>query len=100
MSGPLALFAKALIDSADDIGFNGPTTASNSTITNVLYPIYFWAGAIAVIIIIVAGFFFVTSHGDPSLVTRAKNAIIGAVIGLVVIFLAFGITAIVIGAVS
>lgn len=92
-----AQFAKAIISGADDIGFNGPTTASNATIANILYPVYFWAGVAAVIVIIVAGFFFVTSHGDPNLVTRAKNAIIGAVIGLVVIFLAFAITAIVIG---
>lgn len=97
MSGPLALFATALIKGADDIGFTGPTAANNKTITDILYPVYFWAGVAAVIVIIVAGFFFTTSHGDPNLVTRAKNAITGAVIGLVVIFLAFTITAIVIG---
>ena len=97
MNSPLTYFAEAIIKSADDIGFSGPTTASSSTIANVLMPVYFWAGVIAVIVIIVAGFFFTTSHGDPSLVTRAKNAIMGAVIGLVVIFLAFAITSIVVG---
>lgn len=89
-------FAKALVNS-NDIGWTGITTADNTTIANVLYPIYFWAGAIAVVVIIVAGFFFTTSHGDPALITRAKNAITGAVIGLAVIFLAFAITAIVVG---
>lgn len=97
MSEVLTFFAKALIDDPSKIGVPGPTTADSATITNILYPVYFWAGVSAVIVIIVAGFFFVTSHGDPSLVTRAKNAIVGAVIGLVVIFLAFGITSIVIG---
>ncbi|MEO5949246.1 MAG: hypothetical protein ABIP74_02495 [Candidatus Saccharimonas sp.] len=97
MNQQLALFAAALINGAKDIGFTGPTKADNSTIANLLYPVYFWAGVVAVIVIIVAGFFFVTSHGDPSLITRAKNAIMGAVIGLAVIFLAFAITAIVIG---
>lgn len=97
MSGSLAMFAQALIGGAKDIGFTGPTTANNATIANVLYPVYFWAGVAAVIVIIVAGFFFVSSHGDPALVTRAKSAIMGAVIGLAVIFLAFAITAIVIG---
>jgi cytochrome bd-type quinol oxidase subunit 2 len=95
--GPFTFLAKALIGGAKDIGFTGPTSASSSTITNILYPVYFWAGVAAVIVIIVAGFFFTTSHGDPNLVTRAKNAITGAVIGLAVIFLAFAITAIVIG---
>lgn len=93
----LTQFAEAIIKGADDIGFSGPTEASDATIANVLYPVYFWAGVAAVIVIIVAGFFFVTSHGDPNLVSRAKQAIMGAVIGLVVIFLAFAITSIVIG---
>jgi len=97
MSVLLTSFAKTLIGGAKDIGFTGPTTASDATITNLLYPIYFWAGVIAVIVIIIAGFFFVSSHGDPALVTRAKSAIMGSVIGLAVIFLAFVITAIVIG---
>jgi len=97
MTGSLSLFAKTIIEGAKDIGFTGPTTASNTTIANVLYPVYFWAGVAAVIVIVVAGFFFVSSHGDPALVTRAKSAIMGAVIGLAVIFLAFSITAIVIG---
>ena len=94
---PLTQLAAALIKSADDIGFTGPTKADNTTIANILYPVYFWAGAIAVIVIIIAGFFFVTSHGDPNLISRAKSAILGAVIGLAVILLAFAITAIVIG---
>lgn len=97
MSGPWASLAAALISGANDIGFDGPVKADNATIANILYPVYFWAGVAAVIVIIVAGFFFTTSHGDPSLVTRAKSAITGAVIGLVVVLLAFGITAIVVG---
>jgi Ni,Fe-hydrogenase I cytochrome b subunit len=96
MSGPWT-FVAALINGANDIGFTGPVKADNTTITNILYPVYFWAGVAAVIVIIVAGFFFTTSHGDPNLVTRAKNAITGAVIGLVVVLLAFTITAIVVG---
>jgi len=62
-----------------------------------MFPIYYWAGAIAVIVIIAAGFFYVTSNGNPQQVTRAKNAILGAVVGLIVVLLAFTITAIVLG---
>lgn len=97
---PFTYFAEAIIKGADDIGFSGPTKADSDTIANILLPVYFWAGVAAVIVIIVAGFFFVTSHGDPNLVSRAKQAIIGAVIGLVVILLAFAITSIVIGVFS
>jgi hypothetical protein len=42
-------------------------------------------GVAAVIIIIVAGFSYVSSNGDPSKAANARSAIIGAVIGLVVI---------------
>jgi hypothetical protein len=69
-------------------------------VKNILLPVYFWAGVIAVIIIIVSGFLYVTSNGNPSQVTRAKNAIIGAVVGLIFVLIAFGITTMVLGAVS
>lgn len=89
-------FADNLISGTKDIGFQGPTS-DKGLIANILLPVYFWAGVAAVIVIIVAGFFFVSSHGDPALVTRAKSAITGAVIGLVVILLAFVITNIILG---
>ena len=62
-----------------------------------MYPVYFWAGVIAVVVIVVAGFYYVTSNGNPQQVTRAKNAILGAVVGLIVVLLAFAITAIILG---
>jgi hypothetical protein len=46
---------------------------------------------------VVAGFYYVTSNGNPQQVTRAKNAILGAVVGLIVVLLAFAITAIILG---
>lgn len=78
----------------------GIPDASNFTIKNILNAVYFWAGVIAVIIIIIAGFMYVLSMNNAQQVTRAKNAILSAVIGLVIIFLAFAITNIVIGGVS
>lgn len=86
----------ALIDSGD-IGFDGPKSA-DAALKGVLNGVYFWAAAIAVIIIVVAGFLYTTSNGDPAQVTKAKNAILGAVIGLVIVIFAFGITNFVLGA--
>lgn len=43
------------------------------------------SGAVAVIIILVAGFSFITSGGDPAKVASARNTILYAAIGLVVI---------------
>lgn len=81
------------------IGLSGPTS-DKDLIRNVLMPVYFWAGTLAVIIIVAAGFMYVLSSGNPQNVTRAKNAIIGAVVGLIVVLLAFGITNMILGGIS
>lgn len=78
----------------------GIPSAANFSLKNILNAIYFWAGVIAVIVIIIAGFLYVTSAGNAQQIARAKNAILSAVIGLVVVLLAFAITGIVIGGVS
>lgn len=78
----------------------GIPDASGFSIKALLNAAYFWAGAVAVIIIIVAGFLYVTSANNAQQVARAKNAILSAVIGLIVVLLAFGITNIVIKGVS
>lgn len=70
----------------------GIPSGDSFKIIDLLNAVYFWAGAIAVIIVIVAGFLYVTSANNASQVTRAKNAILAAVIGLVIILLAFTIT--------
>lgn len=72
-------------------------TPAGDVLKNALNAAYLWAGIICVIIIVVAGFMYVSSAGDASRVTKAKNAIFGAVIGIVVILLAFAITNFVIG---
>jgi hypothetical protein len=43
---------------------------------------------VAVIVIIIYGFQMITSYGDSGKATAARNAIVGAVVGLVVIALA------------
>ncbi len=78
----------------------GIPSASSFNIKNILNAVYLWAGIIAVIVVVIAGFFYVFSRGEAQQVTRAKNAILGAVIGLIVIILAFAITNIVIKGVS
>jgi hypothetical protein len=90
------LIQLAALLSPSDIGFDGPTSGGN-IMANVLNAVYFWAGAIAVIIIVVAGFLYTTSNDNQAQLTRAKNAILAACIGLVVVALAFTITKIVLG---
>jgi len=69
----------------------------NAVLTNVTNTVYMVAGIVCVVVIIVAGFFYVTSAADASQVKRAKNAIIGACVGLIVILMAFTLTQFVIG---
>ena len=70
---------------------------ANSVLTNVMNTVYMMGGIICVLVIIIAGFFYVTSAADASQIKRAKNAIIGACIGLIVILMAFTLTQFVIG---
>ena len=79
------------------IGLEGQVTNADTAVTGILDAVYFWAGVVCVIIIIVGGYLYVTSNANPSQVTQAKNAILGAVIGLVFVILAFTITQFIIG---
>ena len=57
-------------------------------IVNVLL---FVIGAISVVMIILGGIMYTTSNGDSGQITKAKNTIIYAVVGLVVAFVAFAV---------
>lgn len=72
------------------------TTSSNGTITNGISSIASQAvndfsivvGVIAVIMIIYGGFKYITSSGDSNKVSTAKNTLIYAIVGLVIVALA------------
>ncbi len=93
----LSLLAQIEKVSRDEIGYNGTITDDGAAIANILFLVYTWAGIVAVIVIIIAGFLFVTARGDAAQMKRSKDAIRGAVIGLVVVMAAFAITRFVIG---
>lgn len=65
---------------------------ANTVLGKVLNLFYFITGVAAVIVIIVAGYYFTVGGNNPSTVSRAKNAILYAVIGLVIVISAFAIT--------
>ena len=48
-------------------------------------------GVVSVIVIIIAGITYTTSHGDQNLVTKAKNTLMYAIVGLVVAVMAYAI---------
>jgi uncharacterized BrkB/YihY/UPF0761 family membrane protein len=81
--------------SPDDI--NVPRVDEDTALQNILNTAYTWAGIVCVIILVIAGIMYVLSAGDSSKVKKAKDAIMGAVIGLIFILLAYTITAFVMG---
>ncbi|HVE80552.1 MAG TPA: hypothetical protein VNA68_00180 [Candidatus Dormibacteraeota bacterium] len=60
-------------------------------INNINNALLFIAGAVAVVIIIIGGIGYVTSTGDPARITKAKNTILYAVMGLIVALLAYAV---------
>jgi len=65
-----------------------PLTGPNGTIRRVTALLARIAGIVAVVIIMVGGFMYITANGDSGKISEAKNVIIYAVIGLVIIVLA------------
>ena len=84
--------------SVGDIGAKGAVITDDSQLFDgFLNTLYLWAGIVCVIIIIVAGFLYVIGNGNAARIKRAREAIRGAITGLIVILLAFVITQFVIG---
>jgi hypothetical protein len=65
-----------------------PLTGTNGVIGKVTKVVALFGGAVAVIIMITGGFMYVLSGGDAGKVSRAKDTLIYAAVGLVVIALA------------
>lgn len=101
-----------LCQGADDLQWapdaSGDCTASGGDATNtvnsfvaLVINIFSWiVGVISVIMIIYGGFKYITSGGDTGNVTTAKNTILYAIIGLVIVALAQLIVRFVLGTVT
>lgn len=74
-----------------------PVLTGDQVLQNGLNIAYFVAGIVAVIVIIIGGIMYATSAGDSGNVTKAKNLILYAVAGLVIVLAAWGITNFLIG---
>ncbi|RYX79413.1 hypothetical protein EON76_01675 [bacterium] len=95
MNTLLSYFAQIKINPESDLNLNGVSADQQLTgddVTGVLTQVYVAAGIVAVIIIIVGGIRYTTSNGDAAKVKSAKNTILYAVAGLVVIISAAAIT--------
>jgi len=77
-----------------------PEVPIGELITNVLNVIYFVLGIIAVIMIIIAGYNYMTADGDPQKAQKGLRTILYCAIGLVVVIFAFAITNFIAGGVK
>lgn len=99
INGGLCQGADLQVSDSCDITSQGAegTEKINSLITTVINIFSLVVGVVAVIMIIIGGLKYITSGGDSGNVTGAKNTILYAVIGLVVVALAQFIVKFVLG---
>lgn len=79
--------------SPSDVGLkDAPTQLQSSQIETALMTVYMVAGIVAIIIIVLGGIRYTSSNGDPGSIKAAKDTILYAVVGLVVVMMAAAIT--------
>src|SRR4051812_23445048 len=73
------------IATASGSGCNGSNTTLNNVVANGVNILSVVIGIVAVVMIMIAGFKYITAGGDSGQITSAKNTLIYAVIGLVIV---------------
>lgn len=73
------------IGAAEGGGCTNSNTRITQTIRNVVGLLSIIIGVVAVIMIVIAGFKYITSGGDASSIQSAKNTLIYAIVGLVIV---------------
>ncbi len=63
----------------------------------VLQTVYFITGAVAVIVVVVAGLTYVTANRNPANVTKAKRMLTYGIVGLIVVAVASPLTTFIVG---
>ncbi|HVE80553.1 MAG TPA: hypothetical protein VNA68_00185 [Candidatus Dormibacteraeota bacterium] len=94
---PAIALAQPQCEGAQAVGGTCGEGALTGYISNLINMGFYLAGTIAVVILIIGGIGYIGSTGDPARITKAKNTILYAVIGLIVTILAYAIVGFVIG---
>ncbi len=87
-------FGLTILDKNNSLPKPNADSAHLQTILSIVFGL---AGSIALLIIIIAGFTFIVSGGDPQKIIKSRQAILYAVVGLVISVFAFVIVQFVIG---
>lgn len=81
-----------LQNSADKAGYDISKTDPNPVIGTVVKTFLSIIGVIFLILMIYAGYSWMTAHGDEQKVTKAKETITASIIGLAIVIGAYAIT--------
>jgi len=87
----ITLFAFSPVFAQGGFYIRNPFTENLSLqdlVANMIDVVFVLAGVVAVIFLIIGGFGYVTSAGNPEAAEKAKSTIANALVGLVVIFIA------------
>jgi cytochrome bd-type quinol oxidase subunit 2 len=88
IAGGLCQGASLQIDPGCTIEDDNSTTTVNKILEDVINIFSLVVGIVAVIMIIVGGLKYITSGGESGNITTAKNTILYAVVGLIIVALA------------
>ncbi len=93
------LIAKSYVSAQTPISVQTlPQVNTDNSEFKIILNIFFGLiGSIALLVIVIAGFRYIVSRGEPQEIARAKNTIIYAIVGLVIAILAFSIVNFVVG---
>jgi type IV secretory pathway VirB2 component (pilin) len=89
-AGLCSVDSKGNVVGNDPSALSSPLTGSVKSIIEILLTV---AGAVAVLIIVIAGLRYITSAGDAARVKQSKDTLLYAIVGLVIAILAYAVVA-------
>lgn len=92
------LYLLAAATTLDKNDLNIPKVeATNGTVTSLFNGVLMVAGIVAIIFIVLGGIKYSTSQGDSNSTAQAKEMIIYALVGIVIVMMSFAILQLVVG---
>jgi hypothetical protein len=70
-----------------------PQPNTNNTIPNILNIVFAMSASIALLMVVINGFRYIIARGDSGATSSAKNGILYAIVGLIVVMAAYSIVA-------
>lgn len=77
-----------------------PKVTGDNAVSTALNIIFGVSASIALLMAVIGGFRYIVANGDPNAVSSAKNTILYAIIGLIVVMAAYSIVAFVVKGIS